>query len=170
MTKALNSEVFDKHRDRYVETLKPLFLPNDPCSNDIVRYFSALLRVLGCEDKGWDPYAESRAVLNDINSLFKLKLPQKLFPDETKTTWRLGLILYSHIVEMDAPYEVITNLLRFQSGDGYSPNPYFKFLSASEQKRYKKSGISTRRKIGIIKELSEKNELNVGAIFDGILQ
>lgn len=42
-------------RDGYIDLLEPLFLPADPISNDIIRYLAALLRVLGMEDKGWDP-------------------------------------------------------------------------------------------------------------------
>lgn len=47
--------VFQGHRDRFIKVLEPLFLPDDPVSNDIIRYFASLLRVLGMEDKGWDP-------------------------------------------------------------------------------------------------------------------
>ena len=158
--------VFMEHRSRYIEALEPLFLPTDPISNDIIRYFASLLRVLGMEDKGWDPYAESRFILNDINRLIKIKLPRNKFPDGEKTKWRLGLLLYSHIVEMDAPYEVITNLLRFQLGKGYGPSPYFDFLSAKEKKSFAKNGIRTGRKIEIIKALSNEAGLRIGELFD----
>jgi hypothetical protein len=160
------SAFFDLKRDEYVDRLRSLFLPADPISNDIIRYFASLLRVLGMEDRGWDPYAESRAMLNDINGFFKLDLPKTYFKQPDKTTWRIGLLLYSHIVEMDAPYEVITNLLRFQLGNGYSPNPFFEFLTANEQKAFQRRGITTGRKIEIIKQLSTKLGLDTGAIFD----
>lgn len=158
--------VFSAYRDRYIKTLEPLFLPDDPISNDIVRYFASLLRVLGMEDKGWDPYAESRNILNDLNRLMKISLPNKKFPEVKKTMWRLGLLLYSHIVEMDAPYEVITNLLRFRLGKGYSPNPYFDLLTQKEQKNFAKNGIRTGRKIELIKTLSKEAGLGVGELYD----
>jgi len=153
-------------RDGYIDLLEPLFLPDDPIGNDIIRYFAALLRVLGMEDKGWDPYAESRATLNDLNGFFKVELPRKQFRKPDQTHWRLGLLLYTHIVEMDAPYEVILNLLRFRTGDGYCPNPFFDYLSKNEQKSFRKRGVSTGRKIEIIKLLSDRAGLGVGAIFD----
>jgi hypothetical protein len=153
-------------RDEYVELFKPLFLPEDPVSNDIIRYFASLLRVLGIEDRGWDPYAESRAMLNDINGLFSIALPSENFNEPERTRWRLGLILYSHIVEMDAPYEVITNLLRFKLGKGYSPNPFFQFLTESEKKGFRKKGISTIRKIEIIKNLSDEAHTGLAGIFE----
>lgn len=80
--------------------------------------------------------------------------------------WRLGLLLYSHIVEMDAPYEVITNLLRFRLGKGYSPNPYFDLLTEKEKKNFAKNGIRTGRKMELIKALSSEAGLSVGNIYE----
>jgi len=157
--------VFEGHRDRFIKILEPLFLPDDPVSNNIICYFASLLRVLGMEDKGWDPHAESRNILNDLNRLMKLELPEDRFPDDW-TKWRLGLLLYSHIVEMDAPYEVIMNLLRFRLKKGYSPNPYFDFLTTKEQKNFSKNGIRTGRKIELIKQLSKEAGLGVGELYD----
>lgn len=166
MTEFDPEKIFEGHRDRYMQALEPLFLPDDPVSNDITRYFSSLLRVLGMEDKGWDPYSESRDLLNDLNRLMKIKLPKKKFPDAETTKWRLGLLLYAHIVEMNAPYEVIMNLLRFQLGKGYSPNPFFDFLTDGEKKSFVKRGILTSRKIELIKSLSEEAKLEIGTMFD----
>lgn len=157
--------VFEGHRNRFIKALEPLFLPQDPVSNDIIRYFASLLRVLGMEDKGWDPHTESRNILNDLNRLMKLDLTEDQFPDGW-TSWRLGLLLYSHIVEMNAPYEVIINLLRFRLGKGYSPNPYFDLLTEKEKKNFTKYGIRTGRKIELIKELSREAGLAVGGIYD----
>jgi hypothetical protein len=154
-------------RQKYVDTLIPLFLPEDPVGNgDIVSYFAALLRIVGCEDKGWDPNLESRAILEDLNAIFGMDLPEDKFPDKNLTIWRMGLLMYSHIVEMDAPYEVITNLLRFNLGHGYSPNPFHMFMTADQKKRFKRSGISPKQKIEIIRTLSAKANLPIGEIFD----
>ncbi|CAN7443592.1 hypothetical protein LJR231_002926 [Phyllobacterium sp. LjRoot231] len=166
MTEFDPEAIFAGHRQRYLKVFQPLFLPTDPISNDIICYFASLLRVLGMEDKGWDPYAESRHILNDLNRLMKVKLPKKKFPDSERTMWRLGLLLYSHIVVMDAPYEVITNLLRFQLGKGFSPNPFFDLLTEKEKKSFRKNGIRTGRKIQIIKALSNDVGLAVGDLYD----
>ena len=166
MTEFDPEAIFNGHRDRYFNIFEPLFLPDDAVSNDIICYFASLLRVLGMEDKGWDPYAESRNILNDLNHLMSIKLPKKRFPDDERTTWRLGLLLYAHIVEMDAPYEVVTNLLRFRLGRGYSPNPYFDLLTEKERKNFNKSGIRTGRKIELIKALSKEAGLSIGNLYD----
>lgn len=165
-----NSEVrsttlYEETRDRYLELLTPLFFPRDPLSHDIIRYFASLLRAVGIEDKGWDPYAESRAILEDLNSLMQLNLPAERFPDES-TIWRLGLVTYNQIIEMSAPYEVIANLLRFRLEEGYSPNPFFKFMTAGEKKKFKRRGLYPKQKIKIIESLSERAGLDVASIFN----
>src|SRR4051794_1168289 len=113
------SAILDATRDRYIEALTPLFFPRNPLKHDIIRFFASLLRVCGMEGTGWDPYAESRAVLEDLNSLMQISFPPDQFLDG-QTSWRLGLILYNQILEMSAPYEVLTNLLRFKLEEGYS--------------------------------------------------
>ncbi|SFO38071.1 hypothetical protein SAMN04488056_105112 [Cohaesibacter marisflavi] len=154
-------KVFNGHRDRYMEILKPLFFPHPEIQGDVVCYFASLLRMLGIEDKGWDPYAESKSILDDLNRLMKTGIPE-----EEKTPWRLGLLLYCHIVEMDAPYDVLANLLRYRLGKGYSPSPFYDFLGEKEKKNFAKNGIRTGRKIAIIKELSVEADLKVGDIFE----
>ena len=57
----MTDEEIEATRDAYIDVLKPVFLPDDPVRDNIVNYFASLLRVLGMEDKGWDPYLESVA-------------------------------------------------------------------------------------------------------------
>lgn len=153
-------------RSRYIPLMAPLFFPDDPVGPDIVRYFASILRIVGMEDKGWDPYLESRAVIDDLYALMQLDLPDDKFSDGELTHWRLALLFYNHIVEMDAPYEVLTNLLRFRLGKGYSPNPYYSLLSEDEKKRFKKAGLFPAQKIKIIKNLCADAGLKMGDIFD----
>jgi hypothetical protein len=153
-------------RSRYIALMAPLFFPDDPSGPDIVRYFASLLRIVGMEDKGWDPYVESRAMLDDLYALMQFDFPADKFRDKELTKWRLGLIFYNHIVEMDAPYEVLTNLLRFRLGKGYSPNPYYDFLTAGQRSRFKKTGLFPRHKIDIVKRLSAEAKLETGLMFD----
>lgn len=162
----MTNEEVEKTRQRYIDLLQPLFLPDDPVSNDIIQYFASLLRIVGMEDKGWDPYLESKAILEDLNAILQSDCSKEIFPDKEFTMWRMGLLMYSHIVEMDAPYEVITNLLRFRLGKGYSPNPYFMFLNSKEKKNFKRLGIYPHQKIKIIKMLSTEAGISVGDIFD----
>ena len=162
----MTDDEIENTRQRYIDLLKPLFLPKDPVSNDIVQYFASLLRIVGMEDKGWDPYLESRGILEDLNAILQTEHADNIFPDKDFTMWRMGLLMYSHIVEMDAPYEVIANLLRFRLGKGYSPNPYYMFLNSKEKNKFKHSGIYPYQKIKIIKSLSKEAGIFVGDIFD----
>jgi hypothetical protein len=167
MTEELTGErKLEGIRDRYIEVMAPLFFPDDPIGYDIIRYFASLLRVLGAEDKGWDPYAESRAILEDINSLMKLDLPQDRFQAPDRTVFRLGLLSYNHIVEMDAPYEVLTNLLRFKLSRGYSPNPFYQFLTENQKKRLRGTELFPRQKIDIIKKLGDQARSAVGQVIE----
>jgi hypothetical protein len=153
-------------RSRYIPLMEPLFFPDDPVGPDIVRYFASLLRVVGMEDKGWDPYEESRAVVTELYAFMQIDLPTERFPNRQLTNWRLALLFYNHIVEMDAPYEVITNLLRFRLGKGYNPNPFYDFLEPEQRKRAKKIGLFPKQKISVIKKLAAEAKLEVGSIFD----
>jgi hypothetical protein len=153
-------------RENYYQALKPLFFPELPTKHDMIDFFASLLRVVGMEDRGWDPVLESRATLEDLNAIMQMELPEDGFPSAEMTKWRMGLLMYSHMVEMDAPYEVITNLLRFQLGYGYSPNPYYQFLKKDEKKQFSKRGLYPVGKIKIIKQLSKELGVNVGDMFD----
>jgi hypothetical protein len=94
------------------------------------------------------------------------RLPKKEFKDPDLTVWRLGLLFYSHVVEMSAPYEVLTNLLRYRLKLGYAFNPYHDFLTKEERKRALKVGLFPKQKIKIIKKLSADAGLSTGDIFD----
>ena len=83
-------------RARYIPLMAPLFFPDDPVGPDIVRYFASLLRIVGMEDKGWDPYEESRAMLDDINALMQSNLDENKFRDKdlTKGLLRNNLVTF----------------------------------------------------------------------------
>lgn len=151
---------------RYLDAMQPLFFPETPTAPDIMQLFSALLRAGGMEDGGWDPYGESELVLNDLFALMQTPLPENKFKDAERTVWRLGLLFYNHVVEMNAPYEVLTNLLRYRLKKGYAINPYYDFLDNNERKRAAKVGLFPKQKIRIIKTLSEEAELPLGNLFD----
>jgi hypothetical protein len=159
------SAKLEEARGRYETLMAPLFLPEKPADPDIIQLFASLLRVSGMEDPGWDPYMESRAVLDDLNRLMQVDLPEDRFPDRDLTTWRLGLLFYMHIVEMSAPYEVLMNLLRYRLGKGYSPNPYYDFLTKEERKRAAKTGLFPHKKIEIIGKLGDEAGLDLRSMF-----
>ena len=69
-----------------------------------------------------------------LNSFFKIDLPKDRFPDPIATHWRIGLFLYGHVLEMDAPYAVLANLLRFRLDQGYRPDAFSEFLTDKEKK------------------------------------
>lgn len=106
---------------QYVEGLSSLF---DWDGVDPIDFASALLRAGGMENGGWDPLAESRAFLSDLVSLQLVELPRASFASQEATRWRLALLAYAHLVEMDGPYEVLMNLTRVRAGKSHVVDPF----------------------------------------------
>ena len=154
-------------REGYLDAMEPLFFPKTPHVPDIVQYVCALLRAGGMEDADWDPFIESKGVIFDLFRLMKINFTEEHFEKPDLTTWRLGLLFYSQIVEASAPYDVLMNLLRYRLDRGFSMRPFNDFLRKSELKQSKKSGIFPHQKIRILTSLGEEAGLPFGAMFDG---
>lgn len=107
--------------DAYVEKLQPLFIPHDGASLDFI---SAVLRISGMQDEGWDALDELQSILKDLHNLLSVELPADKFPNRIRTRWRLALLFYAHMVEMDGPYEILGTLLRVRAGQPYMSNPF----------------------------------------------
>lgn len=162
-------------RKRYAGLLAPLFSPKGV---NAFEYACALLRVGGCQDAGWDPLQESKEVLDDLTALTEIELSKEKFQSVQKTRWRLGLISYAHMAEMDAPYNILANLLRVQARLPYVTNPFRNPLAPSEKtkkrrKRMKRAffrpppPISPSEKIKVIAELAQGAGLSsIASAFD----
>lgn len=156
--------------DRYTQELVPLFKLLEV---DLFPLVCSLLRVGGKMDHGMDSLEESREVLNDLVQLNQLSLPSNLFADMNKTHWRLHLLSYIHLIEMNAPYHMITNLLRIRCGLPYTFTPFREykeqFVSTGSVSRRQHSYVnpSPMVKIGEIKMLAVKAGFpHVGSLFD----
>ena len=103
---------------------------------------------MGAEDKGWDPAKESRAVIDDLYALMKMQSFMGALADPELTTWGLGPLFYSHIIEMSAPYEVLANLMRYKLVEGHHPNPFLDFLTQNERKNVQGSESPRNRRSG----------------------
>jgi len=84
---------------------------------DEFEYVCALLRIRGMEDEGWDPLEETQRLYNDIGSLMEAPLN-----DYARV--RLGLLLYSHLTEVDAVYIVLANMVEIAAGERCVMNPF----------------------------------------------
>ena len=119
----------------FADILNPLFWHDDFYQMDrMFEWACTLVRVSGLKDKGWDSYTESLELLNDLNSLISLELPADNFPHPVHTKARLALISYSHVLEMDFPYELIANLLRLRLNLKYDIDPRATSMSRSRKK------------------------------------
>jgi hypothetical protein len=109
----------------YADILNDLFDPTPYMHQDrLFEFVCTLVRAGGIQGPGWDPWLESKAVIDDLQNLAKLELPREKFPDLERTQARLALLSYCHITEMDLPYVLLANLLRLRLGRKYSMSPF----------------------------------------------
>lgn len=116
-------------------------------AKDEFEFACTLLRVRGLEDFGWDPFVETHQLVADLLAL----IAAPLVPH---TQVRLSLLLYSHLTEVDAVYEILANLTRVITGSRYVMDPFLdsyprnrkgeaQFLSTSGRVRALKEMLST---------------------------
>ncbi len=173
MNEALGEQPHELH---YKEILKPLFTNLHQVSG--FEYASTLVRVGGMADAGWDAVEESSEFLEDLSALTQPEAQLGKVRDPEKTKWRLRLVSYAHLIEMDAPYELLANLLRVRLGARYSSVP-FQAIGRDGSKKGKEKKKSKPKllgleippnpsqKIGLIKELSQAAGVpQVGLAFD----
>jgi len=159
----------------FADILNPLFWNDD--FNKVHRMFEwacAMVRVTGMKDTGWDSYIESQELLQDITNLMALELPADRFSSPSNTHARLALIAYSHMIEMNAPYEFLANALRLRMGMKYSVEP---LAHLDKLRDTKVNGVKMKRlmraspiaKINEIDTMAQKAGLpEVGAALKGI--
>jgi hypothetical protein len=146
----------------YADILNPLFW--NESFNRVDRMFEwacTMVRVTGMKDTGWDSYTESIALLEDFTQLMNLPLPADRFPNPGSTQARLALISYSHMIEMNVPYELLANLLRLKLGMKYAIEPLahlnkFGDAKVNGVKKKKLMKASPIAKIDEIDEMSKR--------------
>ncbi len=84
---------------------------------DEFEYASTLVNITGLKGPGWFAESESQVLVRDL-----MALQEPLADIYTKL--RLGLLVYTHIIEMDIGYHIVGNMLRVCRGDRYSMLPF----------------------------------------------
>lgn len=128
-----------------------------------LNFIYTILRVGGMSFGHWDPMVEIIEALEDFNEI----LAESRLAENDKRQIRIGLLMYCHMTEMSAPYEIIANLLRCIKGDPYSPMPF------GSGKKRKNALFGTplypEKKIDHLKQLAEGlGEDRLITIFDCI--
>jgi hypothetical protein len=125
---------------------------------DEFEFACTLLRFRGLEDAGWDPFGETRLLVEDLTSLISAPL-------RGHTQIRLGLLLYSHVTEVGAVYEMLANLAKVIAGERYSIDPFIAYYPRNRKGEVQV--LSARRKVGVLKELLEPvGRADVGELLD----
>lgn len=102
----------------------------------------------------WDPYVEGEEALNDYSNLLRKVSKKEL----NKTSFRLGLLIYCHSIEMSAPYDILLNLIRCINGQPYKFMPYFHLIRKRKKDPFHWIMPSPHSKI----EFLNKQALKVG--------
>lgn len=155
---------------KYCEILAPLF----QCEGDRFDFILALLRAAAHEGAGWDTLKESFQMLDDLQVLALAELPHEHFAQPEFTRLRLSLLEYCHLVEMDAPYEILANLCRVRLGLAVSYAPFVantrrRNRSSRRQKSAtgKMKRLHPKQKIDSLKSLTQQVGLPaIGSAFD----
>jgi hypothetical protein len=148
----------------YANVLNDLFDPT-PHMNSIriFEFVCALVRAGGLELGGFDPWYESKAIIDDIRNLSQLPLSEEHFPDPVKTRIRLALVAYCTLTEMDLPYVLIANLLRLRCGEKYHLEPFHDLAQKRPPKKGRAFGkvvpATPAQKIRRITDLAKKAKM-----------
>lgn len=150
-------KVIDKQLEYYQEYykyLKKLFKKAAEIKNGGFNFICTLLRVSGVELGYWDPYLEGEKALNDYSNI--LRKVSKKGNYYNKVSYRLGLLIYSHAIEMSAPYDILLNLLRCIDGQPYKFLPYYSLIKKDKNNFLKWYMPSPHKKIEYLKKLADK--------------
>jgi hypothetical protein len=150
----------------YARILQPVFT----CAGQTswFQLACALLRVSGVTLGTWDALRESKALLADFSNLTRIDLPVDLFPNSDATRWRLMLQSYLHVIEMDAMYHILANLLRVQNGLPYSYDPFYDLSRPRKNAKLGEIGppLTPTKKIMRIGELAGSRFPAVATVFN----
>jgi hypothetical protein len=152
----------------YANLLNDLFDPTLHMeSHRLFEFVCSLVRAGGIELGGFDPWYESKAIIDDMGNLSALDLPEDRFPDRNKTRIRLALLAYCTLTEMDLPYLVVANLLRLRMGSKYHIDPFHDLAQTRLPKKGRAFGKivppTPNQKIKRIKELAQRANLEIVA-------
>jgi len=136
--------------DEYQEYLKEL-LKKSIAKNPVESLYNTL-QVSGMHYGHWDPADEMYDFFDDFNKL--LASESKKNPS-SKRVYRIGLLMYSHALEMALPWSFLANLLHILCGRPYNVSP---FLDLARRKKGSLHSIppSTKQKIGRVIELAKE--------------
>jgi hypothetical protein len=109
-------------------------------SADQCEFACTLLRIRGLEDAGWDPFVETQRLISA--------------PLQGHAQIRLGLLLYSHLTEVGAVYDMLANLVNVIAGERYSIDPFIPYYPRN--RKGEAQFLSTPRKVGVLREILVK--------------
>lgn len=108
-------DTYDFTRDEVGSRVHALF--EAAKAADEFEFGCTLLRIRGIEEAGWDPFVETYRLVEDLMGMIKAPL----IPHSRVRLW---LLLYSHLTEVGAVYDMLANLTRVLRGERYVMDPF----------------------------------------------
>lgn len=139
MTEASSDDQFGERTENQLEELF-----QRAKARDEFEYACALLRIRGLEGPGWDPLEETNRLFSDMTRLLQAPL-------EAATKLRIGLFTYCHLIEVDAIYSIIENMLLARDGERCSAFP-FGDLYRDQPRKYSRTPPSAARVVRFVIE------------------
>lgn len=130
-TSSPNKFLFDKQKSveaiyvrdvaykKYIDHFLELF--NRAYNTDSIETIFALLEVDGMHQGHWNPTEEILRFFDDFNQMLIDAHKNKKFP---LRKYRLALMMYCHVLEMDFAQKLLMNLLRIINKEKYVINPF----------------------------------------------
>jgi hypothetical protein len=125
---------------------------------DEFEFGCTLLRVRGIEAVGWDPFVETGNLVEDLMGLISgpLRVHAKV---------RLGLLLYSHLIEVETIYSILGNLSRVVDGERYVMHPFAD--AVPKDRKGQPQFLSTTRMVRELRRMLEAiGHESVSELFD----
>lgn len=103
--------VYDEAIPRYLSTFDPAFAR--ALDADQAEFIKALLRIVGVQEAGWDPY---QTTIRAVPAMMKLHALIPSGDEWHETSRHLALWTYLHAVEASEPYAMLADLLDVAGG------------------------------------------------------
>lgn len=113
--------------EKYYKYFNELF--SEAAKKGGFNFICTILRVSGLELGHWDPYVEADDALNNYSKLLR--------KSRGRTSYRLGLLIYCHTVEMSAPYDILMNLMRCINKKPFKYLPYYDLIRKDKKDPFK---------------------------------
>ena len=143
------SQQLEDLKKQYGDCVSKLFL--SAYEKDALGFLYTILRVSGEHYGHWDPFEEFFRSMDDYDWI--LNETVKAGRDGAQT--RIGLLMYCNLVEISSVQEIMANLLRCQTGQGFAISPFGHLYGRKKKSIFLSTPPSAKRRFEEVKRLAK---------------